>query len=50
LDEIENLLLQELQNIQKGGESDKENAEKATAILQESEKLMESISKETSKA
>lgn len=50
LDEIENLLLHELQNIQKGGEADKENAEKAAAILQRAEKLMASISKETSKA
>ena len=50
LDEIENLLLSELRNIQKGVDSDKENAERAAAILQESEKLMQSISNNTSKA
>lgn len=50
LDEIENLLLSELRNMQKGVDSDKENAERAAAILQESEKLMESISNKTSKA
>lgn len=50
LDEIESLLLSELQNMQKGVESDKENAERAAAILKESDRLMESITKETSKA
>lgn len=50
LDEIENLLLFELRNIQKGKETDKENTEKAAAILQESEKLMSTISNKNSKA
>ena len=50
LDEIENLLLEELRNIQKGIEADKENTKRAAAILKESEKLRESISKENNMA
>jgi hypothetical protein len=36
--------------MQKGGTADQGNAESATEILKASEKLMESISNETSKA
>lgn len=44
LDELESKLLQELQNILKGGESDKASVEQAALILQESERVMETIS------
>ncbi len=46
LEDIESLLLIELQNMQKGNDSDKENAERAASILKESKKLMESILEE----
>jgi len=45
LDEIENLLLEELRN-KNGIKADKENTKRAAAILKESEKLRELISKE----
>ena len=47
LDELESRLLEELQKILKGGESDKASVEQAAAILKESGRLMESISKST---
>ncbi|MBX6421994.1 hypothetical protein [Thermosulfurimonas sp. F29] len=50
LDEIERLLLVELQNIQKGIIADQENTERAAEILKASNKVIESITKETSKA
>jgi hypothetical protein len=50
LDEIENLLLLELQNIQKGDAIDQENAKRAAEILKASNELMETISDETQKA
>lgn len=43
LDELESRLLKELQNILKGGESDKASIEQAAVILQESESVMEAI-------
>lgn len=44
-DELESRLLEELQNILKGTESNKENVEQAAKILKESERVMEEISK-----
>lgn len=45
LDELECRMLEELQNILRGAESDRASVEQAAAILKESERLMESISK-----
>ena len=45
LDELESRLLEELRKMLQGGESDKASVEQAAAILKESERLMESISK-----
>lgn len=49
VDELESRLLNELQNILKGQESDKASVEQAAAILQESERVMGTISSATSK-
>ena len=50
LDEIENLLLAELQNMQKGNAVDQQNTERAAEILKASSQLMETLSKEATKA
>lgn len=50
VEEIERQLLSELQNMQQGAAADQENAERAAEILKATDKLMQSISKETSKA
>lgn len=47
IDELESSLLKELQNILKGEESDKESVKRAAAILQEAERVMETISTNT---
>jgi hypothetical protein len=44
LDELESRLLEELQKLLSGVESDKESIEQAAAIIKESERLMQSIS------
>lgn len=49
VDELESTLLKELQNILKGQESDKASVEQAAAILQESERVMGTISSATGK-
>ncbi len=45
LEELESRLLEELQKILKGAESDKASVEQAAAILKETERVMESLSK-----
>jgi hypothetical protein len=47
LDELESRLLEELQRLLRGVESDKASVEQAAAILKESERLMQSISQPT---
>jgi len=47
LDELELRLLEELQKILSGVESDKASVERAAAIIKESERLMQSIEKTT---
>lgn len=49
VDELESRLLKELQNILKGQESDRASVEQAAAILQEVERVNETISKATTK-
>lgn len=49
VDELESLLLKELQNILNGKESDKASVEQAAAILQEVERVNETISNAATK-
>jgi len=49
LDELESRLLKELQNILRGGESDRASVEQAAVILKESERVMETISSAATK-